>query len=141
MRQLRLDMSNKKEIVLDALKSRSPRRDMESISSFVGHLLSEYRYSQGADRYFWKAIRELEQEGKIERLRQGKGKVLFLLGDQGTNEELKERFSLKKWVAEKRLEVIKDFLCLWEAYNVWEDIPSGKSAKAERVDGCKCVRQ
>ena len=141
MQQLRLGMENKKEIVIDELKARSPRLEMESISSFVKRLLSEYRYSQGADRYFWKAIRELEGEGRVKRLRNGKGKTISLLEERETGEQMKEPRLLKEWVVEKRLEIIKDFLWLWEAYNVWENIPQQKHMGGEAVRDLNLARQ
>ncbi len=117
MRLLRLSIDDKKEIVLDELKNRSGRMQEESISSFVDRLLSQYRYSKGADRYFWKAIRELEEEGKIDRCREGKRKHLILVEENDGSKGHKEPIFLEKWATTKRLESIKRFLLSWESYD------------------------
>ena len=117
MNPLRLNIDDKKEIVLDELKQRSPRLKMESISSLVERLLSEYRYNPGTDRYFWIAIKELEQEGKVMRLRNGKKKAPFLVEGKQDEKKFKQLPVLEKRVKARRLEIIKDFLSSWEAYD------------------------
>jgi len=121
MNPLRLNIDDKKEIVLDELKQRSPRLKMESITSFVERVMSEYRYKPGSDRYFWKAIKELEQEGKVMRLRIGKKKALFLVEgrpDEKEEKKFKQLPVLEKRVKARRPEIIKDFLSSWEAYDL-----------------------
>ena len=118
MNRLRLKIEDKKEIVIDELKRRSPGLKMESISSFVERLRLEYGYKNGSDRYFWKAIKELEEEGKIRRYRYGKRKIIILVKGKKERKELKQYiFPIKKLAAAKQLEITKDFISSWEYYD------------------------
>ncbi|MDY6862772.1 MAG: hypothetical protein SV062_07260 [Thermodesulfobacteriota bacterium] len=78
MSEFVLNSEDKKQIILYELIKRSQRLGKESISSFVKRLMTKYQYRKGSERYFWKAIKELEDEAKLIRLRQGKRKILLL---------------------------------------------------------------
>ena len=78
MSQFVLSSEDKKQIVLYELIRRPLHLRRESISSFLNRVMRKYHYAKGSDRYFWKAIKELEKEGKLTRTRQGKTKMLSL---------------------------------------------------------------
>ncbi len=78
MSQLILDDKDKRHIVLEELKSRPGHMAKESISAFIDRVMGKYEYRQGSDCYFWKAIKNLEEEGKVTKFRYGKSKILTL---------------------------------------------------------------
>jgi len=114
VRRLKLFMDDKKEIVLYELKKRSRKFQMESITSFIHRLLCKYHYSKGSERYFWYTIKELEEEGKVRRYRNGKRKIIFPVKENNFERKDKQLIALEQRAIEKRLNIIKDFLSSWE---------------------------
>jgi len=109
MNRLKLTYDDKKEIVLDALRNRPQSLETESITSFIARLLHEYNYGKGTERYFWVAVRQLENEGKIRKFKNGKRKNIFLQKGKYTTKRPGEKMIYR----EKRLKVLKDFLRCW----------------------------
>ena len=96
------------------LKNRPPQLETESISSFIDRLCREYSYSKGTDRYFWTAIKELEEEGKLRKRRVGKRKIISLHGVNECGKESEQATTHKHKTTPEQLKALKEFLSAWE---------------------------